>query len=129
LDATAADVELQILTALPPHPNLVALLGSSRTDTHLLIQLELMHGSLDRLLARRAVFSEPEAFAILAQAAAGLAHVHSRGLLHRDVKLENLQIKPTIFDSMPVPFTLHYGKVGKIFIDIPILTIRVIVVD
>jgi hypothetical protein len=41
-----------------------------------------------------------------------------------NVKLENLQIKPTIFDSMPVPFTLHYGKVGKIFIDIPILTIN-----
>jgi vacuolar protein sorting-associated protein 13A/C len=41
-----------------------------------------------------------------------------------NVKLENLQIKPSIFDSMPVPFTLHYGKVGKIFIDIPILTIN-----
>ena len=41
-----------------------------------------------------------------------------------NVKLENLQIKPTIFDSMPVPFTLHYGKVGKIFIDIPILNIN-----
>ena len=64
VDATAADVELRILTALPPHPNLVALLGSSRTDTHLLIQLELMHGSLDRLLARRPVFSEPEAFTL-----------------------------------------------------------------
>jgi vacuolar protein sorting-associated protein 13A/C len=39
------------------------------------------------------------------------------------VKLENLQIKPTIFDSMPVPFTLHYGKVGRIFIDIPLMNI------
>ncbi len=41
-----------------------------------------------------------------------------------NVKLENLQIKPTIFDSMPVPFALHYGKVGKIFIDIPIMNIN-----
>ena len=24
---------------------------------------------------------------------------------------------------MPVPFTLHYGKVGRIFIDIPLLNI------
>ncbi len=39
------------------------------------------------------------------------------------VKLENLQIKPTLFDSMPVPFTLHYGKVGRIFIDIPIMNL------
>jgi vacuolar protein sorting-associated protein 13A/C len=40
------------------------------------------------------------------------------------VKLENLQIKPTLFDSMPVPFTMHYGKVGKIFIDIPVRNIN-----
>ena len=40
-----------------------------------------------------------------------------------NVKLENLQIKPTLFDSMPVPFTMHYGKVGKIFIDIPLLSL------
>lgn len=45
-------------------------------------------------------------------------------LWQSNVKLENLQIKPTIFDSMPVPFTLHYGKVGKIFIDIPIMNIN-----
>jgi hypothetical protein len=25
---------------------------------------------------------------------------------------------------MPVPFSLHYGKVGKIFIDIPIMNIN-----
>jgi vacuolar protein sorting-associated protein 13A/C len=40
------------------------------------------------------------------------------------VKLENLQIKPTLFDSMPVPFTMHYGKVGRIFIDIPVRNIN-----
>ena len=44
-------------------------------------------------------------------------------LLHSNVKLENLQIKPTLFDSMPVPFSLHYGKVGRIFIDIPVWNI------
>lgn len=40
------------------------------------------------------------------------------------VKLENLQIKPTLFDSMPVPFAMHYGKVGRIFIDIPVRNIN-----
>ena len=33
-------------------------------------------------------------------------------LWNSNLKLENLQIKPTLFESMPVPFTLHYGKVG-----------------
>ena len=41
-----------------------------------------------------------------------------------NVKLENLQIKPTIFDSMPAPFIPQHGKVGKIFIGIPILAIN-----
>ena len=36
-----------------------------------------------------------------------------------DVLLENLQIKNTLFDNMPLPFKLHYGKVGRIFLDIP----------
>lgn len=39
------------------------------------------------------------------------------------MKLENLKIKPSLFDSMPVPFTLHHGRVGRIFIDIPLMNI------
>ena len=35
------------------------------------------------------------------------------------VLLENLEIKPSLFDAMPVPYILHYGKVGRIFIDLP----------
>ena len=35
------------------------------------------------------------------------------------VLLENLQIKKTLFDNMPIPFNLHFGKVGRIFLDIP----------
>ena len=35
------------------------------------------------------------------------------------VLLENLEIKSSIFDAMPVPYILHYGKVGRIFIDLP----------
>ena len=33
-------------------------------------------------------------------------------LMSGDVLLENLQIKNTLFDNMPLPFKLHYGKVG-----------------
>ena len=40
-------------------------------------------------------------------------------LLKGDVLLENVQIKPTLFDNYPFPFKLHLGQVGRIFIDIP----------
>ncbi len=89
VEAAAAAAELAVLSALPPHPHVVAMLGTSISETHLGIQLELMEGSLDRLLQRRAL-SPPEVWAVLAQAAAGLAHVHAHGLLHRDVKMENV---------------------------------------
>ena len=44
-------------------------------------------------------------------------------LWNGSVKLENLEVKPNIFDSMPVPFTLHYGKIGKIQLEIPVINI------
>lgn len=33
--------------------------------------------------------------------------------------LENVQVKKDIFDSWPVPFSISYGKIGKIFIEVP----------
>ena len=45
-------------------------------------------------------------------------------LWNGSVKLENLEVKPNIFDSMPVPFTLHYGKIGKIQLEIPVINIQ-----
>ena len=35
------------------------------------------------------------------------------------VSLFNLQVKQSLFDSMPVPFQIHYGNIGRIFIEVP----------
>lgn len=40
-----------------------------------------------------------------------------------DVELFNLSIKPTILDNMPLPFKLRYGKVGRIFVDVPVTSL------
>jgi vacuolar protein sorting-associated protein 13A/C len=40
-----------------------------------------------------------------------------------EVKLENVAIKSSLFDSMPVPFSLAFGKIGLIKLDIPISSI------
>lgn len=39
------------------------------------------------------------------------------------VKLENMAIRAKLFDSMPVPFQLAFGKVGLIQLDIPVLNL------
>ncbi|CAI2359786.1 unnamed protein product [Moneuplotes crassus] len=44
-------------------------------------------------------------------------------LLSGDVELKNLSIKPTILDSMPLPFKIRYGKVGRLFVDIPVTSL------
>jgi len=44
-------------------------------------------------------------------------------LWNGQITLQDMQIKKTLFDSMPVPFNMHYGKVGKIYIDIPVINI------
>lgn len=41
-------------------------------------------------------------------------------LLSGDVELFNLSIKPDILENMPLPFKLKYGKVGRIFLDLPV---------
>ena len=36
------------------------------------------------------------------------------------ILLTNVRLKPTIFDSSPVPFKLRYGQIGRIYAKIPL---------
>lgn len=40
-----------------------------------------------------------------------------------EIELEDLSVRPDILDSLPLPFKLHLGKVGKIKVDIPVLSL------
>ena len=35
------------------------------------------------------------------------------------LKLQNMTLKPSLFDNSPLPFSLQYGRVGLIHIKIP----------
>lgn len=39
------------------------------------------------------------------------------------VKLENMKIKPSLFDALPVPFKLVWGQIGTIDLHVPITKI------
>ncbi len=53
--------------------------------------MEFVEGeSLNRVLARRKRLTEPEAVAVMADVARALADAHRRGIVHRDVKPENI---------------------------------------
>jgi serine/threonine-protein kinase len=71
-----------------PTPELVA---QSHEVTRPFIVMEYVEGeTLAAVLARRGRFEPAEAVELAAQACAGLEHAHRAGLVHRDVKPQNL---------------------------------------
>ena len=74
------------------HPNIVKLLDhGQRSDGAPYIVMEYLHGeSLGDLLRREQRLKEDMALPVLIQAASGLAAAHRVGIVHRDVKPDNL---------------------------------------
>lgn len=75
------------------HPNVVAVYDAGEDGGRPFIVMEVVEGeTLAALLARRGHLRPDEVVALGTQAAAGLAHAHGHGLVHRDVKPHNLLI-------------------------------------
>eukprot|EP00931_Biecheleriopsis_adriatica_P039178 TRINITY_DN22416_c0_g1_i2.p1 TRINITY_DN22416_c0_g1~~TRINITY_DN22416_c0_g1_i2.p1 ORF type:complete len:702 (+),score=160.23 TRINITY_DN22416_c0_g1_i2:85-2190(+) len=87
--------EVEILKRLPPHPNIVQLIDTFEEGDWFLLILELVGGGdLYTVLTNREPprLQEREAAFVLAQLAEGLSFLHSQGIIHRDMKLENVLV-------------------------------------
>lgn len=75
------------------HPNLVHLTyADTDGDTYFLVTEYVPGTDLRKMVRHHGPLTMHEASVIISQAAEGLAHAHSRGLIHRDVKPGNLLI-------------------------------------
>jgi serine/threonine protein kinase len=77
------------------HPNLVRAFHAGNDGNVYFLVTEYVPGAdLRRLIRRRGKIGMGTAAVIITQAAKGLDHAHSRGLIHRDVKPGNLLVTP-----------------------------------
>ncbi|CAI5501422.1 unnamed protein product [Closterium sp. Naga37s-1] len=83
--------EVLFLATLKGHPYIVTLKEAleDKTAIHLIMEL-CPGGDLFERIKSRAQLTEPEAASILRQLLEALIHSHSLGILHRDVKPENI---------------------------------------
>jgi serine/threonine-protein kinase len=85
--------EAETMTTLR-HPNIVQLHGHGRRGALPYIVMELLDGLTlsDVLLKREGRLSLAEAIGVVKQVASGLSFLHHHGLVHRDVKPQNIVI-------------------------------------
>jgi serine/threonine-protein kinase len=73
------------------HPNVVTVHGVAMEDGRVGLWMELIRGAtLEHLLLTRGTFSAREAALIGIELCRGLAAIHAAGLVHRDVKAQNV---------------------------------------
>ncbi len=73
------------------HANVIRLLEVFESSKHLLIVMEYAGcGDLLQYVKRHKRLSESEAKVLFKQVVYGLGHIHSRSVLHRDIKLDNI---------------------------------------
>ena len=106
--------ELHALARIRAHPNILELLDVIETDDFLLLCVPyLAQGDLARRLARSVDTPMPivEALRIGVQLADALAHVHRHGLIHGDIKAENVLVADDGSVRLADFGLAHLGKV------------------
>lgn len=86
----ALDIEIDTMQHLD-HPNIVSYLGCERKEYSISIFLEYIPGgSIGSCLRKHGKFDEPIVSSLTRQTLAGLAYLHNEGILHRDLKADNI---------------------------------------
>ena len=83
--------EINILRLVGGHENIIKLMDVFDTPTFVFLVFELcVNGELFDHLEREERFSEKKARRIMKQVFEAIRHCHSKGVIHRDIKMENI---------------------------------------
>lgn len=86
------------------HPNIATFFDFQEVGNELLIFMELVDGETLEDLCERRAFSIEQSLRIFEAIVSAIAFVHSNGIVHRDIKAENVKI-----NSAGVPKLLDFG--------------------
>ncbi len=79
--------------AMLSHPNIIAVFDVSHSDKLEYIVMELVNGiTLRQYMDRRGKLAWKEALHFSRQIARALSHAHERGIIHRDIKPQNIML-------------------------------------
>eukprot|EP01099_Mayorella_cantabrigiensis_P002804 TRINITY_DN2253_c0_g1_i1.p1 TRINITY_DN2253_c0_g1~~TRINITY_DN2253_c0_g1_i1.p1 ORF type:complete len:512 (-),score=119.67 TRINITY_DN2253_c0_g1_i1:190-1698(-) len=103
--------EARIMKNNPPHQNIVALLAKIEEQDVLHLVLEYVgRDNLMSYVNRTGAFSEPNARTLFQGMIAGLEHLHGNGIVHRDIKCENILLTS---DLIPKICDLGFARKWK----------------
>ncbi|KAM3141261.1 hypothetical protein pb186bvf_006646 [Paramecium bursaria] len=85
--------EIQIMRELDS-PNIMKLYEVYETQNSIYMGLELLEGDqLFEYMKKKTIFSNAQIQVIMTGLLMGLKHMHNKGIMHRDIKLENILFK------------------------------------
>ena len=83
--------EVKILKRLLGHPNIIKLLEVFENKKYVFFVMEYAaNGDLLRYLKQKTMLEEEEGKYMFYQIACGLRYIHKQGIIHRDIKLDNI---------------------------------------
>ncbi|KAI8801578.1 kinase-like domain-containing protein [Cladochytrium replicatum] len=95
------------------HHSILGLYTYFEDATHVYLVTELcINGELFQYLSKRGRLTEPEARSIMFQVVKGVEYLHGFGIIHRDLKLNNLLLTD-LFDVKIADFGLADGREGS----------------
>eukprot|EP00306_Pavlova_sp_CCMP459_P009076 CAMPEP_0185186102 /NCGR_PEP_ID=MMETSP1140-20130426/3794_1 /TAXON_ID=298111 /ORGANISM="Pavlova sp., Strain CCMP459" /LENGTH=385 /DNA_ID=CAMNT_0027752361 /DNA_START=11 /DNA_END=1168 /DNA_ORIENTATION=- len=101
--------EARLLRRVQGHPNVIQFGGISEEADQVCMVMELVRGSdLHTVLTKQRSVPEEAARAALTQLVSAVDHLHGNGLVHRDIKLENV-----LYDQTATPAVIKLCDLGS----------------
>lgn len=115
--------ELKILQQLGHHSDILGCREYFVEESRVYMIMELVDGTdLLSLVLERGSFPEEDAKSVFRKLLSALGHLHSLGIAHRDVKLENLVVSSS--DDITSVKLIDFGLAGQVTSANPYLTAR-----